>query len=68
MIKKDKKVKEKKAKLITIVVKVKNKLIPACLNLLYLKLKRGAAISINQKKVMPPTKITERCDEGIVEK
>ena len=54
-----------KAKLTTMVVIVKNMLTPACLNLLYLKLKSGTALSTSQKKVMPPTKIRARCEDGM---
>jgi hypothetical protein len=52
----------------TMVVKVKKKLSPACFNLLYLKLKRGTANYTNQKDVIPPANNNARCKLGMVSK
>jgi hypothetical protein len=47
---------------------VKKKLSPACFNLLYLKLNKGTANSINQKEVIPPANNNARCKLGMVSK
>jgi hypothetical protein len=57
-----------KVKLIRMVVKVRKKLIPACCHFLYEKLKSGKAFSINQKIVIPLTRIKLLWEEGIEEK
>jgi hypothetical protein len=57
-----------KPKLTTIVVRVKKRFIPACCHLLYLNFTKGTAVSISQKKAIPPAKIKARCEDGIVEK
>jgi hypothetical protein len=36
--------------------------------LLYLNFTKGTAVSISQKKAIPPAKIKARCEDGIVEK
>jgi hypothetical protein len=47
---------------------VKNILGIACRHFLYLNLNKGTALSSNQKKVNPQTKIKLLCDDGIVSK
>jgi hypothetical protein len=51
-----------------LLLKVKKKFRPACLNLLYLKLNKGTAISTNQKKVIPPANNMALCTLGICSK
>ncbi len=57
-----------KAKFTMTVVMVKKILIDACFHLLYLNLNKGTALSISQKRVMPPARINARCSEEMVSK
>ncbi len=55
-------------KFTAMVVAVKKMLSSACDHFRYSNRKRGAALSHTQKKVIPPTRISARCEEGMVAK
>ncbi len=61
-------IKNAKEKLTTIVVSVRNILVAACLNLLYLSILKGNKPSRTQKNIKPIAKIEPLCIDVISEK